>query len=249
MAPAFNVPMNKGATMGGGGGLNSKRGPLKIDKSQISSPTNFKHVVHIGWNEQQGFDLTGDEVKTLRPFLEKAGVSERQLCDRDTRDFIYEFVKTNNVLEKVTPEPEGSEADSIVSHSPSKSRPPPPVPSRQNHRTNGSRVAPPPPPPPSSSRVQQHQQKVRGPPPGRPSPPVPQNNNAGQVGGAAAPPAPPPPPPPPPPPQMPGSGPGDVTRIVPEIKTPMPGVPDTRNALLDDIRKGATLKVRGVVMV
>lgn len=79
-------------------------------------PTNFKHVVHVGWSAQTGFDLKGEEVSGLNTFLEKAGVSEQQLNDRDTRAFIYDFIQHNNVLDSVKLE----EAD------------PPPVPSRQH---------------------------------------------------------------------------------------------------------------------
>lgn len=42
-------------------------------------PTNFKHLTHVGWSAQKGFDLTGDDVETLKPFLEKAGVSDQQV--------------------------------------------------------------------------------------------------------------------------------------------------------------------------
>lgn len=79
-------------------------------------PTNFKHVVHVGWTAQKGFDLKGDEVSNLNSFLEKAGVSEQQLNDRDTRAFIYDFIQSHNVLDSVK-----SEKEQV---------PPPPVPSR-----------------------------------------------------------------------------------------------------------------------
>lgn len=79
-------------------------------------PTNFKHVVHVGWTAQKGFDLNGEEVSNLNAFLEKAGVSEQQLNDRDTRAFIYDFIQSNNVLDSVKLEKEHHV--------------PPPVPSR-----------------------------------------------------------------------------------------------------------------------
>lgn len=92
-----------------------KRSNRKLTKADISMPTNFKHVVHVGWSAQKGFDLKGDEVSSLNAFLEKAGVSEQQLNDRETRDFIYDFIQCNNVLDSVKSETEV---------------PPPPVPSR-----------------------------------------------------------------------------------------------------------------------
>lgn len=93
-----------------------KRSNRKLTKADISMPTNFKHVVHVGWSAQKGFDLKGDEVSSLNAFLEKAGVSEQQMNDRETRDFIYDFIQHNNVLDSVKSETEV---------------PPPPVPTRQ----------------------------------------------------------------------------------------------------------------------
>ncbi len=64
-------------------------------------PTDFKHVVNVGWTAQKGFDLNGEEVENLNHFLERAGVSEQQLNDRETRAFIYDFIQSNNVLDSV----------------------------------------------------------------------------------------------------------------------------------------------------
>lgn len=75
----------------------------KLTKADIGTPSNFKHVTHIGWNAKSGFDLSGED-DALRPFLQKAGVSENQLKDRRTRDFIYDFIQTNNVEEIVRKE-------------------------------------------------------------------------------------------------------------------------------------------------
>lgn len=71
----------------------------------------------MGWNAQSGFDLTGED-ESLKPFLQKAGVSENQLKDRRTRDFIYDFIQNHNVAEVVKKEKT------------QKTTPPPPVPSR-----------------------------------------------------------------------------------------------------------------------
>lgn len=95
---------------------NKKRSNRKLTKADISSPTNFIHIVHVGWTAQKGFDLNGEEVSNLNAFLQKAGVSEQQLNDRDTRAFIYDFIQSNNVLDSVKLE--------------QNSQPPPPVPSR-----------------------------------------------------------------------------------------------------------------------
>lgn len=94
-----------------------KKSNRKLTKADISMPTNFKHIVHVGWSAQTGFDLKGEEASSLNAFLEKAGVSEQQLNDRDTRAFIYDFIQHNNVLDSVKLEEEQD---------------PPPVPSRQH---------------------------------------------------------------------------------------------------------------------
>lgn len=84
--------------------ISQNRGkPRKLTKADIGTPSNFKHVTHVGWNAKSGFDLSGED-EALRPFLKKAGVSENQLQDRRTRDFIYDFIQTNNVEEAVRKE-------------------------------------------------------------------------------------------------------------------------------------------------
>lgn len=98
--PAFIQPpsLNNSASK------NRKRdGKPKLTKADIGTPSNFKHVTHVGWNAKSGFDLSGED-EALKPFLQKAGVSESQLKDRRTRDFIYDFIQTNNVQEIVRKE-------------------------------------------------------------------------------------------------------------------------------------------------
>lgn len=60
-------------------------------------------MTHVGWTAKSGFDLSGED-EAIRPFLQKAGVSGDQLKDRRTRDFIYDFIQTNNVEEIVRKE-------------------------------------------------------------------------------------------------------------------------------------------------
>lgn len=93
-----------------------KRPNRKLTKADISQPTNFKHLAHVGWNDGKRFELNTDEVNTLDSFLKKAGVSEQQLNDRETRAYIYDFIQSHNVLDSVK-----SETEQQV---------PPPVPTR-----------------------------------------------------------------------------------------------------------------------
>lgn len=217
----------------------SKKRGRKFTKSDISNPTNFIHVSHVGWNAQKGFDMVGSEDdEMLKNFFTKAGVSDKELKDRATRDFIYDFVKNHDVLASVKSERvEKSRAPA-----------PPPVPTRhpaQQTTQNGSqRSAPPPPParqppPPLPTTTP----PTRGPPPSRP-PPI-SGSNTSFASPASVPPPPPPPPPAPqlavvpPPPAMPQK---PLTDDSGSSSLPVLSPNDPRNALMESIRKGTTLK-------
>lgn len=102
-----------------------KRPNRKLTKADISNPTGFKHLAHVGWNDSKRFELNSEEVTSLDTFLKKAGVSEQQLSDRETRAYIYDFIQNHNVLDSVISEKEQNQQQA----------PPPPVPSRNvsNH--------------------------------------------------------------------------------------------------------------------
>lgn len=151
-----------------GQGIDRKKPRGRITKADIGMPTNFKHVTHVGWSAQSGFDLTGDDVETLKPFLQKAGVSDQQLNDRETRAFIYDFIQNHNVLESVKSESHPGDVKQL---------PAPPVPTRNQNGAQRSAPPPPPrtqaPPPPLPSTTP----PSRGPPPSRP-PPIVHNNSS-----------------------------------------------------------------------
>ncbi|XP_017006200.2 actin nucleation-promoting factor WASL isoform X1 [Drosophila takahashii] len=246
-APA---PTKNFLSSGFGLGSQAKDKKRKVTKADISQPTNFVHISHVGWDADKGFDLMGNENDPeLNEFFLKAGVSETELKDRDTRAFIYDFIQSNNVLASV-------KQDSV--ESPTETTPPPmppPVPTR--HPSNGNqRTAPPPPParqPPPPVPVTAPGATRAPPPPSRPppistAPPPPPPVSAPVV---APPPPPPPPPaaaavPPPPPPPMPvGELPVITTTHAPNqaaSRPAAPAAPDSHNALMDAIRKGTQLK-------
>lgn len=131
-------------------------GAKKLTKQDIGTPTDFKHVTHVGWNATSGFDLTGED-EALKPFLEKAGVSESQLKDRHTRAFIYDFIQNHNVSEAVKTE--------------KAQKPAPPVPSRHSNSNGGERIRPAPPLPPlQDSKKEPEVKRERNP---APLPPLP----------------------------------------------------------------------------
>ncbi|KAM8706424.1 hypothetical protein ACLKA7_010663 [Drosophila subpalustris] len=245
-APTKNF-LSSNFGLSGSGGKDKKR---KVTKADISQPTNFVHISHVGWDADKGFDMSGNENdEMLTNFFVKAGVSESELNDRDTRAFIYDFIQSNNVLASVKEE--------IKSPTEPTPHMPPPVPSRQvHHSQNGNQRSAPPPPParqpppplpttaPGASRAPAPPSR---PPPITAAPPPPPPPTVCPP--TAAPPPPPPPPPavaPPPPPPMPTA----ETPIIAATHAPAqaskaappPVEPDTRSALMDEIRKGRPLK-------
>ncbi|XP_053661556.1 actin nucleation-promoting factor WASL [Anopheles marshallii] len=222
------------------------KGMGKLQKSDIGSPSNFKHVTHVGWDPQSGFDLIGAQ-ESLKPFLEKAGVRDQHLKDRDTCAFIYDFIQTNNVLDTVKseqssgrkqkppapppvpvrthteaqPETFPSQPQSHEHHHPQQH--PPSVPSHQNGQT---RNPPPPPPhrtlpplpPTTPPKVAPSGPSVTRPPPMQPPP---AQHPSVSVPSAAA----PAPPPPPPMPTTAGPVPPPPPPMMPSLKPPAPAIP------------------------
>lgn len=64
------------------------KGKLTLRKEDIGKPMDFRHVQHVGWDPNKGFDLTVID-SSLKTFFEKAGVSANELKDENTRQFIY----------------------------------------------------------------------------------------------------------------------------------------------------------------
>ncbi|XP_066524629.1 WASP like actin nucleation promoting factor b isoform X2 [Hoplias malabaricus] len=234
-------------------GKNKKK---KISKAEIGTPSNFRHIGHVGWDPNTGFDLNNLDPE-LKKLFDMCGISEAQLKDKETSKVIYDFIEKSGGVEAVKDElrrqapPPPPPSRGGPPPPPHSSGPPPPPPSR------GGRGAPPPPPPsrapasapppPPPSRpgigAPPPPPPTRGHPPAPPPPapasmappapappPPPPLPSAG--GGAPPPPPPPPPPgPPPPAPPLPGDS-GDTT------SSPLGG----KSALLDQIREGTQLK-------
>ncbi|XP_066212429.1 actin nucleation-promoting factor WAS isoform X1 [Saccopteryx leptura] len=218
-----------------------RSGKKKIRKADIGAPSGFKHVSHVGWDPQNGFDVNNLD-PALRSLFSRAGISEAQLTDAETSKLIYDFIEDQGGLEAVRQEMRRQEP-----------LPPPPPPSRGGNQpprpptvgSNKGRSGPLPPvplggtPPPPTPRGL--------PPPGRGGPPPPPPPATGRSGpppppppAAGGPPLPPPPPPPPPPPS---SGDGPIPPPVPPPLGPVGGLAagGGRGALLDQIRQGIQL--------
>ncbi|KAJ8920643.1 hypothetical protein NQ315_004782 [Exocentrus adspersus] len=189
-----------------------------ITKADISTPMDFKHISHVGWNSTSGFDVETED-EELKAFFKKAGVSEQQLQDKSTREFLYDFVNTHGGR------------DAVIKGITVTDTPPPAVPPRGPIRGSHLRNAP-----PSSSSP-----KKRPKPPAeithhkKPAPTPTPSSIPG-----SAPPAPPPPPPPPPLPPL--NEPSELTTVSSAPPPPPPPVVDANSALLQSIRDGTTLK-------
>lgn len=226
----------------------------KLTKLDISNPdtASFKHIQHVGYNTEQGMTMENLD-PTLRDLFEKAGVSQKDLENDDTRQFINEFMETKkDDVDKLTqlapqraapsaapppPPPLGKPALPHHHHG-NRSRPPPPPSRADNSR-------PPPPPPPSSRHG-----APPPPPPTRVGPPPPPPPAMPSMDGGPA-----PPPPPPPPPAMGMGGMPSAGGLLGEIQmgaklksAPVQEKkPSARGGLLDQIQSGKKLKKVDVV--
>ena len=75
-------------------GKKKKKGKLR--KEDISLPTNFQHISHVGWDPNKGFDLENVDPK-LKQFFSKAGKSIITYCPIHYRIFhLYHLPKISS---------------------------------------------------------------------------------------------------------------------------------------------------------
>ncbi|KAK1800981.1 hypothetical protein P4O66_004728 [Electrophorus voltai] len=86
------VPLLAPASMGKGkkDKKGKKKGP-RITKADIGAPSGFKHVTHVGWDHNSGFD-TSNLDPDLKKLFSSAGISDDQLTDKETSKIIYDFI-------------------------------------------------------------------------------------------------------------------------------------------------------------
>ncbi|NWH51335.1 WASP protein, partial [Fregata magnificens] len=80
-----------------------KKGRKKISKADIGAPSGFKHVGHIGWDPNNGFDVAALD-PALRALFARAGISEAQLADAETSRLIHDFIQGQGGLQAVREE-------------------------------------------------------------------------------------------------------------------------------------------------
>lgn len=235
----------------------------KLTKDDISLPSNFRHVAHLGWDvNNKGLELDSVDSQ-LQQFFDNAGVSEHELQDKGTRKFIYDFIERNGgmsaVQEDIRPLAD-TKSNNQPPALPQRQEYPPPVPARTiphqirsapplppNRLTASPSVPPslPPNAPPSVSPIVPMHRTL----PSRPPPPA--------ITSAPTLPPPPPPPPlappsrnnsnipvPPPPPPLPDLGTIDNTAINTNAtnNNNEESIADLRPMLMESIRSGTTLR-------
>ncbi|XP_064091389.1 actin nucleation-promoting factor WASL-like isoform X2 [Macrobrachium nipponense] len=163
---------------------NKKKGDKnkgKLSKHLIGMPTDFKHINHVDYEANKGGTEYNADDK-LQTFFRMVGVSQEQLSDRSTRQFIYDFIERNGGVEKAVEEdmlysslpllfPKGSASSTASNRMPlplPKYPVSPPTPPRALHK-NATPPSPHPPPVPRSS----HHTLPRLPPNPSQRPPMP----------------------------------------------------------------------------
>ncbi|CAG4920588.1 unnamed protein product [Colias eurytheme] len=222
-----------------------KQKARKLTKADIGAPQDFKHISHVGWDADKGFDVDNLPEAEMKSFFFKAGISDSQLQDHATRQFIYDFINRNGGLDAVKEELHDAPKE-VLSSPPPPPPAAPPVPSRAPHAhapappsrappPPPARAVPPPPPPPAGLARNPPPRPMQPPSAAPPSVPPPPPPSA----------APPPPPPPPAPPAPHAPAPYAPAPPAPPPPPDMPAeTPDSRAALMESIRNGSkTLRV------
>ncbi|XP_065407358.1 actin nucleation-promoting factor WASL-like isoform X2 [Chrysemys picta bellii] len=74
----------------------------KINKDDISYPSNFKHLGHVGWNPLTGFATILDS--DLKKLFIQAGVTEDHLKNKRTSEKIFKTIERKGGIEAVRKE-------------------------------------------------------------------------------------------------------------------------------------------------
>eukprot|EP00731_Ephydatia_muelleri_P016684 Em0009g1108a len=160
-------------------GAQRKKRKEKLSKADISAPSNFQHLAHVGIDANTGnFDINNIS-SDWKQLLDTVGVTHEQLKDKKTAEFIINFVEKRGGIE---------EANRQLEESKRKAPPPPPARKAMSDQSPSSQLLPPP-----SPRVSSHSPATKR---GNAPPPPPNRGTPSSL--STAPPAPPPPPPPPP---------------------------------------------------
>ena len=195
----------------------------KIDKSQISNPTGFRVVQHVGLSSGNNFEFNLSAEDSTSQKMKEILASVNLEANAKNMKFVGNYIKTHggfevfdqelkkqkNLAPTAQPPQVVQQPQRVHNQAPPPPRPPPGQPSRAPNTATPPPPPPPPPPPIPQSLPPNIQSNSMAPPP-PPPPPLPPMKNT------SVPPPPPPPlpsiapettntgfaPPPPPPPPM-----------------------------------------------
>ncbi|KAG0076895.1 hypothetical protein BGZ90_008042 [Linnemannia elongata] len=127
----------------------------KLDKTQIGLPSNFRHLGHIGWDPNKGFNVQNidPEWKNLFEQLDKMGVSQEDI--QNNAEFVSQFVQSRGGPGATKPAPAAPASRRVAPASGGHQQSPSggAVPSAAVMPVMKPTVKPPPPPPPASRRA------------------------------------------------------------------------------------------------
>ncbi|XP_047136345.1 uncharacterized protein LOC100211223 isoform X2 [Hydra vulgaris] len=74
---------------------NMKAGEKKLSKEHIGFPADFRHVSHVGWDPNGGFEINNIDPQWKKLFG-AVGVTEKQLEDEDNAELVSKFVESHD---------------------------------------------------------------------------------------------------------------------------------------------------------
>ncbi|KAM6468252.1 uncharacterized protein PHA67_005929 isoform 2-T2 [Liasis olivaceus] len=97
-----------------------RRGKLRkrLNKAYIGSPSNFKHLCHIGWSLQT--DSATNIEPELKMIFAQAGITQDHLKDKRTSKKIFETIEKQGGIQAVLKEPKAKVISQVSCMSPSK---------------------------------------------------------------------------------------------------------------------------------
>lgn len=102
-APVVNIDVKSGSNTIGKSKAGKKDKKKKLTKEDISTPTAFRHVSHVGWDPTKGFDMNNLD-NDMKSLFQQVGISDTTDMDKETVDFIYDFVEQHGGIEKIREE-------------------------------------------------------------------------------------------------------------------------------------------------
>ncbi|CAK9290740.1 unnamed protein product [Gordionus sp. m RMFG-2023] len=96
---------------------------MRLRKTDIGQPTNFQHIQHVGWDPNKGLE-TEKLDPVLKDLFYKAGVTEKDLQDKETAEFIYDFIDRQGGVEAILSNNNYNSPNSFDNHSTISNRPP-----------------------------------------------------------------------------------------------------------------------------